>query len=174
MTRLITDANDRQQAYSLKRQQNCNYYASGGGIGTFVYVVNANNVPIINTAVIIISKANLDKGFSPSPVATNYVRFLAQGDSCLPGMILGTRLGGKGNDLMNIFPISSSMKTMYDAFESKIYDCLANDNAASVTLRWTFYYVLTTDTKPYKVLYHASFHEGKGPCFTSISQSIVN
>ena len=47
---------------NLRRQQKCNLYIQGGGIGDFTYIMNHNNYWLVNSVVATLTKANLDQG----------------------------------------------------------------------------------------------------------------
>jgi hypothetical protein len=90
---------------------------------------------------------------------------------CDAGHILANRLGGWGNQTINIFPQDLSInRGAYAQFENDIYDCIYG-GASSAKLSWTFSYASSTKTKPNKVAYSASFTGG--PC-TSLSQTFTN
>lgn len=92
-------------------------------------------------------------------------------EDCDAGHILANRLGGPGNQPINIFPQDLSVnRGSYAQFEGDIYECISG-GASSASLSWTFTYESTSHTKPYKVSYSATF-EG-GPC-TSLSQVFSN
>lgn len=90
---------------------------------------------------------------------------------CDAGHILAHRLGGPGNQPINIFPQDLSVnRGSYAQFENDIYDCIKG-GASSGSLAWTFTYESTSHTKPYKVSYSATFVGG--PC-NSLNQVFTN
>jgi len=77
---------------------------------------------------------------------------------CDAGHILANRLGGYGNEPINIFPQDLSInRGSYAQLESKIYDCMIDFDNAEGNLSWSFYYENTNSTKPNKVDYQAVF-----------------
>jgi hypothetical protein len=87
---------------------------------------------------------------------------------CDAGHILANRLGGYGNEPINIFPQDASMnRGTYAQFENNIYQCI-NDGAKSANLHWKFTYVNETQTKPISVEYSASFLGGECTDLTSV------
>lgn len=78
---------------------------------------------------------------------------------CDAGHILAHRLGGPGNQPINIFPQDLSVnRGGYAQYEDQIYDCVMG--GASAKLSWTFTYQSTSHTKPYKVKYVADYTGG--------------
>lgn len=80
---------------------------------------------------------------------------------CDAGHILANRLGGPGNQPINIFPQDLSVnRGAYNQFEAVIYDCLMKYSATQAKLSWTFSYSSSTKTKPNQVKYVADFTGG--------------
>lgn len=79
---------------------------------------------------------------------------------CDAGHILANRLGGPGNQPINIFPQDLSInRGAYRTFEDSIYTCLTG-GASSAKLSWKFIYSSNTQTKPVNVQYTAKFTGG--------------
>lgn len=154
------DAAENHNLFNLRRQQMCKLQLSSSpkNPGVFTYAQNSNAIFLIQSAIIIISKDNLDKGTLPNQIGYVYAMKLNQeGKNILPGQILGSRLGGPGNELSNLFPQSPVMKPFYDKYEDQIYNCLNSGVSKDVTLRWTFYYRTGSIERPYKITYQANF-----------------
>ena len=151
-----------------------NYLTEGGGaIGTYVYKLNSNNIPIVSSASITITKASLDLGTDTSSCTQTYSRNMDDDgvQDCDAGHILAHRLGGIGTQPINIFPQDLSInRGSYAQYENQIYDCVYN-GASSASLSWTFTYSSVSRTKPIGVLYNAKFVGGS--CAT-LSQQFTN
>mmetsp|Transcript_16920 Transcript_16920/g.25517 ORF Transcript_16920/g.25517 Transcript_16920/m.25517 type:complete len:188 (+) Transcript_16920:71-634(+) len=144
----------------------------GGGQGIYNYVEHAG-YPVVSTASASITPSDLDKGTDTTSCTQSYSRMLDDDgvEDCDAGHILAHRLGGLGNQPINIFPQDLSVnRGSYAQFEDDIYDCI-DGGASSALLSWTFYYESSSHTKPNKVDYAASFNGG--PC-TSLSQTFSN
>lgn len=59
---------------------------------------------------------------------------------------------------------------VYAQYEDSIYDCIKS-GASKASLSWTFTYSSSSKTKPYQVLYKATFTGGS--C-TTLSQTFTN
>lgn len=132
----------------------------GGGTGTYHYV-DHNGTPVVDSASVTITKSNLDMGTDTTSCTQSYSRSLDDDgvEDCDAGHILAHRLGGPGNQPINIFPQDLSVnRGAYAQFEDKIYDCVAGGSTGS--LSWTFGYDSTKQTKPVKVTYKATFNGG--------------
>jgi len=145
-----------------------NYLTSGGGaIGKYYYVTH-NGVPVVTSASITISSASLDTGTDTTSCTQDYARMLDDDgvQNCDAGHILANRLGGLGNQPINIFPQDSSInRGTWAQFEDNIYDCI-QEGATSAELSWKFIYESTSHTKPYQVTYSVSY-KGGSCSFTS-------
>jgi len=150
-----------------------NYLTEGGGAkGTYVYKL-ANGIAVVSKASVTITKADLDQGSDTTQCTQDYARSLDDDGTkdCDAGHILAHRLGGPGNQPINIFPQASSInRGIYAQFEDSIYDCV--NQGVSGSLSWTFTYSTSTRTKPTQVTYSAKFSSG-GTC-TSLSQVFTN
>jgi hypothetical protein len=81
-------------------------------------------------------------------------------ENCDAGHIMANRLGGYGNEPINIFPQKFSInRGPYAQFEGKIYECIKS-GANQATLNWNFSYETTNHTMPNKVVYSAQFDKG--------------
>lgn len=115
---------------------------------------------------------DLDKGSDTTSCTQSYSRTLDDDgvQDCDAGHILAHRLGGPGNQPINIFPQDLSVnRGAYAQFEDKIYDCVQGAKSGSLT--WSFTYPSSSNTKPNGVTYKATFSGGS--C-TSLSQTFTN
>eukprot|EP01038_Epipyxis_sp_PR26KG_P009924 gene9924-13348_t len=145
----------------------------GGSTGTYTYATH-NGHAVVTSASITITKADLDKGTDTTSCTQDYSRSLDDDgvQDCDAGHILAHRLGGLGNQPINIFPQDLSVnRGSYAQFEDTIYDCISVYGATSGALSWTFSYASTSNTKPNKVVYTAKFTGGT--CGTK-SQTFTN
>ena len=144
----------------------------GGGQGEYNYRDHAGHY-VVTSASATISSNDLDKGSDTTSCTQSYSRTLDDDgvEDCDAGHILANRLGGPGNQPINIFPQDLSInRGSYAQFEDDIYDCVKG-GATSASLAWDFTYESTSHTKPYKVSYTATFTGG--PCAT-LSQVFSN
>lgn len=133
----------------------------GGGTGTYNYV--SHGVPVVSSASVTITKANLDMGSDTTSCTQTYSRNLDDDgiQDCDAGHILAHRLGGPGNQPINIFPQDLSVnRGSYAQYEGVIYDCIATKGATAASLSWSFMYRSTSRTKPDNVTYSAVFTGG--------------
>jgi hypothetical protein len=133
----------------------------GGAVGKYYYSYH-NGYPVITSASITITSSNLDTGTDTTSCTQDYSRMLDDDgiQDCDAGHILANRLGGPGNQPINIFPQDSSInRGVWAQFEGNIYDCIKG-GASSASLSWTFYYETTEHTKPYKATYSATYIGG--------------
>jgi len=151
-----------------------NYLTVGGGsTGTYYYSLH-NNIPVITSASIRISIKNMDKGSDTTSCTQSYARSLDDDgvQDCDAGHILANRLGGPGNQPINIFPQDSSInRGSYAQFEDGIYQCITTKGASYADLSWSFSYSSTTRTKPSSVKYDVKYIDGS--C-TSVSKTFSN
>mmetsp|Transcript_14638 Transcript_14638/g.24231 ORF Transcript_14638/g.24231 Transcript_14638/m.24231 type:complete len:201 (+) Transcript_14638:164-766(+) len=140
-----------------------NYLTEGGGaLGTYIYISH-NDYPVVSSASVTITAADLDEGTDTTSCTQDYSRSLDDDgtEDCDAGHILANRLGGPGNQPINIFPQDLTVnRGIYKEFEESIYDCIAYDGASSATLTWAFEYEDSTRTKPSSVTYTAAFSGG--------------
>jgi hypothetical protein len=143
----------------------------GGSVITYHYSTH-NGHAVVTSASGTINKNDLDKGSDTTSCTQSYSRTLDDDGvaDCDAGHILAHRLGGPGNQPINIFPQDLSVnRGAYAQYEDSINTCVyAGDKAA---LSWTFTYEDTTHTKPYKVTYKADYTGGH--C-TSTTQTFTN
>lgn len=167
----------------------------GGAVGTYNYVLH-NSIPVVSSASVTITPTSLDTGSDTTTCTQNYSRSLDDDgvQDCDAGHILAHRLGGPGNQPINIFPQVCRLfvgcylipspnfdvlwsqdlsvnRGSYAQFEDKIYDCLSTGGASSANLAWSFTYATDTNTKPTGVSYTAVFTGGS--CGT-LSQAFTN
>lgn len=143
----------------------------GGSKGTYTYVTH-NGYPVVSKVSVTIYPSDLDKGTDTTDCTQNYSRTLDDDGTkdCDAGHILANRLGGPGNQPINIFPQELSVnRGAYAQYEDQIYDCVKAGKSGS--LSWTFTYASSTRTKPQTVDYKATF---SGSTCTSLTQSFSN
>ncbi len=131
-----------------------------GAIGTYIYATHSGHA-VVTSASITITKSDLDHGSDTTSCTQEYSRSLDDDGvkDCDAGHILANRLGGAGNQPINIFPQDLGVnRGAYAQFENAIYDC--TKAATSASLSWTFSYSSSTKTKPNKVHYSATFKGG--------------
>jgi len=134
----------------------------GGGTGTYYYSLH-NNIPVVTSASVRITKSNLDMGSDTTSCTQSYSRNLDDDgiQDCDAGHILAHRLGGPGNQPINIFPQDLSVnRGAYAQYEDSIYQCIAVKGAISADLSWIFKYSSNTRTKPIGVTYYAKYTGG--------------
>ena len=134
----------------------------GGAVGTYSYVTHSGKA-VVSSASITITAANLDKGTDTTSCTQDYSRSLDDDGvkDCDAGHILANRLGGLGNQPINIFPQDLSVnRGSYAQYEGSIYDCIHSHGASSAHLSWTFTYQSTSSTKPISVKYSATYSGG--------------
>ena len=125
------------------------------------YYENHNDQPIVKNVYATITNNDLDEGTGTTSCTQQYSRMLDDENlECDAGHILAHRLGGPGNQPINIFPQKPSVnRGIFSSFEQKIYDCV-NNGSATANLYWEFYYEDYLHTRPYEVYYNASFIGG--------------
>ena len=134
-----------------------------GGANITYYYEEHNNIPVVVKGTGIINQLSLHNGTDTTSCTRKYARMLEDdgADLCDAGHILANRLGGYGNEPLNIFPQNSTINQgEYNQFEGKIYDCMLNSTEGY--LQWAFYYKSYNNTQPYKVSYYADFKDS--PC----------
>lgn len=137
----------------------------GGGTGTYYYSLH-NNIPVVTSASVHITKNNMDKGSDTTSCTQSYSRMLDDDgvQDCDAGHILAHRLGGPGNQPINIFPQDLSInRGAYAQYEDSIYQCIMTKGATSADLSWSFTYSSNTKTKPIGVTYRVKYTGGS--CF---------
>ena len=130
----------------------------GGAIGTYIYALHGN-LPVVTSASVTITLAQIDMGTDTTSCTQAYSRTLDDDgvQDCDAGHILAHRLGGPGNQPINIFPQDLSInRGSYAQYEADIHDCIVG-GATSAKLSWTFTYSSTTRTKPSFVTYNATY-----------------
>jgi hypothetical protein len=134
----------------------------GGGTGVYHYITHSG-FSVVDAASATITSKDLDMGTGTTSCTQAYSRMLDDDvdKDCDAGHILAHRLGGPGNQPINIFPQKASVnRGSYAQFEGDIYDCIAG-GATSAYLTWTFEYLKPNYTKPDQVVYTAAFVGGK-------------
>lgn len=138
------------------------FILAGGETGTYIYITQGGHA-VISSASTTVTLANLDKGTDTTSCTQDYSRSLDDDGvkDCDAGHILANRLGGSGNQPINIFPQDLSVnRGSYAQYEGSIHDCIMYSGATSAKLSWTFSYSDTTRTKPSGVVYKADFTGG--------------
>jgi hypothetical protein len=137
-----------------------NHQTPGGGEGTGSYTyVSHGGTPVVSSAEVKFTRADLDHGTEPTSPVRKYAQSLGHSDDDA-GHIYANQLGGLATPI-NIFPQSPHInRGPYRMFETKIYDCLKTGGAESATLNWKFTYSSTSSTRPTHVSYSASFDKG--------------
>lgn len=144
----------------------------GGSTIDYTYILH-NNIPVVSSAKGTVYPHSLDHGSETTECTQKYSRSLEDdgASNCDAGHILANRLGGYGNQPINIFPqLLSINRGSYAQFEDKIYHCIQN-GASQASLSWVFSYPNSTSTMPNEVLYEATFD--KGDCRT-IQENFIN
>jgi hypothetical protein len=140
-----------------------NYLTEGGGdVGTYYYSLH-NNIPVVTSAFVSISINNMDKGTDTTTCTQNYARSLDDDgiQDCDAGHILAHRLGGPGNQPINIFPQDLSVnRGAYAQYEDSIYTCITSKGALYANLSWIFSYNSNMNTKPISVKYDVNYQGG--------------
>lgn len=145
----------------------------GGTSGTYYYSLH-NNIPVVISANIQITINNMDKGSDTTSCTQNYARSLDDDgvQDCDAGHILAHRLGGPGNQPINIFPQDLSInRGSYAQFEDGIYQCITTKGVTYADLAWSFSYYSTSKTKPNSVTYDVKY---TGGTCTSITKTFTN
>jgi hypothetical protein len=145
----------------------------GGGTGTYYYSLH-NNIPVVTSARVRININNMDKGSDTTTCTQNYARSLDDDgvQDCDAGHILAHRLGGPGNQPINIFPQDLSVnRGSYAQFEDSIYQCITTKGVSYADLAWTFSYSSTSKTKPNGVTYDVKY---TGGTCSSITKTFTN
>jgi hypothetical protein len=127
------------------------------GKGVYYYK-NHNIQPVVSHAYATITNHDLDHGSGTTSCTQEYSRMLDDENlECDAGHILAHRLGGPGNQPINIFPQKPSVnRGIFSSFEQKIYNCVTN-GTVTANLYWEFFYKNSSNTRPYEVYYNASF-----------------
>ena len=151
-----------------------NTLVMGGGAATVHYkYIEQHGHAVVSSAEGVVSDGSLDKGTDTTECTQKYSRMLEDDGSsnCDAGHIMANRLGGYGNQPINIFPQAFSInRGVYAQFEDKIYQCIKS-GATQANLSWQFTYKNTSSTMPSQVQYTAVFD--KGDC-TSIHSVFSN
>lgn len=151
-----------------------NTLVMGNGGSTIHYTyIQQNDVPVISSAEGTVTIDSLDNGSDTTDCTQKYSRTLEDDGSnnCDAGHIMANRLGGYGNQPINIFPQQLSVnRGAYAQFENVIYNCIKN-GATKASLSWVFIYSNSTRTMPSEVQYSAVFD--KGNC-TTVSSNFSN
>jgi hypothetical protein len=151
-----------------------NFLTIGGGTSGIYYYTIHNNIPVITSANIRVSIINMDKGSDTTTCSQNYARSLDDDgiQDCDAGHILANRLGGPGNQPINIFPQDLSVnRGPYAQYEDTIYTCVTTKGVNYADLTWLFTYSSNSKTKPISIKYDVRYTGGS--C-SSISKTFNN
>ena len=124
---------------------------------------------VVTSATGTLTPGSLDNGSETTSCTQKYSRILEDDglQDCDAGHILANRLGGYGNQPINIFPQDLSVnRGAYAQYESNIYHCML-DGAKVGNIEWQFLYTNSTRTKPHTVIYSVSFDGGSCESLTS-------
>jgi len=130
---------------------------NGGVQMTYVYESH-NNIPVVVSAKGVLTPESLDHGTETTSCTQKYSRMLEDDgeQSCDAGHIIANRLGGYGNEPLNIFPQNATInRGSYAQFEGDIYDCMRTSSKGY--LNWVFNYPGSQHTQPNQVIYSAEF-----------------
>ena len=136
---------------------------NGNAKMTYVYEIH-NNHPIVISAIGELTQGSLNEGTGTTDCTRKYSRMLEDDgySECDAGHILANRLGGYGNQPLNIFPQNSTINQgVFAQFEGDIYECM--EKANNGVLEWEFMYENCDRTMPDKVKYSATFDQGCEP-----------
>jgi hypothetical protein len=152
-----------------------NPLTEGGGHTKAVYTYAIHNgVPVVVSATATLTPQSLDAGSATTSCTQAYSRTLQDDgkQDCDAGHILAHRLGGYGEEPINIFPQDPNInRGIYAQFEGQIYECTKTTKTAS--LSWKFTYPSASKTMPSKVVYSATFDAGTCKS-TPLSQTFTN
>jgi hypothetical protein len=147
-----------------------NTLVMGNGHSTVKYTyIDQDGYIVVSSVEGTVLPSSLDKGTETTKCTQDYSRMLEDDGSkdCDAGHIMANRLGGYGNEPINIFPQKPAInRGMYAQFEGKIYECIKS-GAKQATLSWKFTYDNTSRTMPSQVTYSAAFDQGDCTHLTS-------
>ena len=147
-----------------------NYITMGNGSANIIYDYELHGEhQVVTGAHGTILPTDLDYGTGTTSCTQKYSRMLDDDGipDCDAGHILAHRLGGYGNQPLNIFPQDASInRGAYAQFESHIYDCMLNGTTMG-NFQWKFNYKNITVTKPESVYYSVSFDGGNCDALSS-------
>ena len=139
-----------------------NNIVMGGGNANISYnYVKHGEYLVVDSVDGVITPGSLDNGSGTTSCTEKYSRLLEDDglNNCDAGHILANRLGGYGNEPLNIFPQDPSInRGIYSQMEGDIYNCMGKANEGY--LSWKFIYSNETSTKPINVVYSARFDVG--------------
>lgn len=164
---LFTVINQVSCSYCVCTKVECpeigrNNIIMGNGFANMDYYYDKHeNYIVVSHANGIVMPNSLDNGTETTTCTRKYSRMLEDDgyQNCDAGHILARRLGGYGNQPLNIFPQNSKINQgVYNQFESLIYHCIKEGSIGF--LSWEFFYNNKTSTQPNKVIYSAFFDKG--------------
>ncbi len=140
-----------------------NYITMGNGTADIIYNYELHgDYQVVTSGYGTILPTDLDYGTDTTSCTQDYARMLEDDgeQDCDAGHILANRLGGYGNQPLNIFPQDLSInRGSYAQFENNIYDCMLNGTTMG-HFQWEFNYVNNTVTQPESIKYTVSFDGG--------------
>ena len=119
--------------------------------------------------------AALDQGSGTTSCTQKYSRSLdGPAQDCDAGHILANRLGGPGNQPLNIFPQSPAVnRGVYNKFEAAIYECIKG-GSGEAGLKWHFTYGDEYEFRPVAVKYSVDYKEGNAAGCNDIDRDFSN
>lgn len=140
----------------------------------YTYQLHGNHAVVVS-ATGTIDPASLDTGTGTTTCTQEYSRMLEDDgyQNCDAGHILANRLGGYGNEPINIFPqLASVNRGIYAQFEGNIYECM--QTALHGKLTWEFKYDGPEKTMPASIHYTAAFDGGNCTTLNSFFPNYAN
>jgi len=148
--------------------ENLQIVGAANNTATYTYKLNENDIPVVKSATVKITKDDLGMGSGTTSCTTSYARAMEDDglDNVDAGHILAHNLGGPGNAPNNIFPQALHYnRGQYAQYEENIFACLDPDStsnpAESVLLSWAFSYNDTKSTQPHSVTYTSEYQGGE-------------
>jgi hypothetical protein len=91
------------------------HFSVGGSFATYYYVIHNGTTPVVSSVKATLTKANMDQGTDTTSCTQSYSRMLDDDgvQDCDAGHILAHRLGGPGNQPINIFPQVRTTTSFY-------------------------------------------------------------
>ena len=146
---------------------------NGGSVANYTYVLHNTTIVVANASAHV-TFASLNHGTDTVQCVRDYVRAMDDDGikDCDAGHILANRLGGYGDEPLNLFPQDLHVnRGPFADFEAMIYECLFYNPDDTARLDWNFIYDNDTRTKPQFVNYTAQF---SGKNCTTITKLFTN
>lgn len=134
------------------------------GYGIYEYIMNKNDIPIVSNVYVKMSKSTLDTGSITTDCTVKYAKIMndIKSEDVDAGHIFAHRLGGYGNQPINIFPQNPHInRGIYQQYEKFIYTTIVNNCDYIndyIELMWNFVYVENNNTRPYSINYKITFN----------------